>query len=45
MFQNSNFIFGILIQFLEPELLFSEHIYPYYVMIYSSKTGFGRIET
>ena len=40
-FKNSNFIFGILIQFLESKLLFPAPISPFYVMNYNPKTWIG----
>ena len=41
LFQNSNFIFRILFQFLESKFLFLADISPFYVMINNSKTNLG----
>ena len=45
LFWNSNFIFRILIQFLESKFSFSADISTFYVMIYNSKTSIGILNT
>ena len=41
LIKNSNFVFRILIQFVESKLSFSTDISPFYVMVYNSKTCIG----
>ena len=45
LFQNSNFLFRILIQFLESKFSISADILPFHVMIYDSKTCVGILNT